>query len=43
MFLVSVGLSVCLFVCLSMDNITQKHELIGMKFSGGNLGSTMKN
>ena len=35
---------VCLFVCLSVDNITQKsYERIGMKFYGGALGSTMKN
>ena len=40
----SVGLSVCLFVCLSEDNITQKsYERIGVKFNGGVLGSTMKN
>ena len=40
----SVGLSVCLFVCLSKDNITQKsYERIGVKFIGGVLGSTMKN
>ena len=39
----SVGLSVCLFVCLSEDNITQKsYERIGVKFNGGVLGSTMK-
>ena len=45
MFLVAlVCLSVYLFVCLSVDNITQKnYELIGMKFYGGVLGSTMKN
>ena len=37
----SVGLSVCLFVCLSEDNITQKsYERIGVKFNGGVLGST---
>ena len=41
MFLVAL---VCLFVCLSVDNITQKtYERIGMKFYGGVLGSTMKN
>ena len=40
----SVGLSVCLCVCLSEDNITQKsYERIGVKFNGGVLGSKMKN
>ena len=45
MFLVAlVSLFVCLSVCLSVDNITQKsYERIGMKFYGGVLGSTMKN
>ena len=32
----SIGLSVCLSACLSVDNITPKsYELIGMKFYGG--------
>ena len=40
----SVGLSVCLFVCLSVNNITQKsYERIGMKFYGRVLSSTSKN
>ena len=39
----SVGLSVCLSVCLFVDNITQKsYKRIGMKFYGDVLGSTMK-
>ena len=41
MFLVAL---VCLSVCLSVDNITQKsYERIGVKFYGGVLGSTMTN
>ena len=38
------GALVCLSVCLSVDNITQKcYERIGLKFYGGVLGSTVKN
>ena len=36
----------CWFVCLSVDNITQKvmkKKWIGLKHYGGVLGSTMKN
>ena len=45
MFLVAlVSSSVYLFVCLSVDNITQKsYERIGMKFYGRVLSSTRKN
>ena len=40
----SVDEFVCLFVCLSVDNITQKsYERIGMKFYGRVLSSTRKN
>ena len=41
MFLVTL---VCLSVCLSVDNITQRvMKGIGVKLYGGILGSTMKN
>ena len=42
----SVGLSVCLVVCLLSacgQHYSKSYELIGMKFYGGVLGSTMKN
>ena len=34
----SIGLSICLFICLW----TKNYEWIGMKFYGGALGSTVK-
>ena len=41
----SVGLSVCLFVCLSVcgQHYSITYGRIGMKFYGGVLGSTIKN
>ena len=39
----SVGLSVCLSVCLCGQHYSKSYERIGMKFYGGVLGNTMKN
>ena len=44
MFLVAlVSLSVCFFVCFSVDITQKSYERIGMKFYGRVLSSTRKN